>query len=229
MNQKNFEELQIIKEKLQEYHGATKLQNIPEIASSTLYQNLTTGIMVSLDQTVSEVLQKINIALSAESVILQFVKFQEQLDKKVIIPSQRTPANQRLEFYKSKNLHEWLEMILSPKEYYFTINPASFKKGDKKHNRGVFQNAIDMVVINPENVAESSLDTLDITLDHDCQNLKDIFKKMRPLNYQDAEEKKYTIRIHEYEGKYIVFATNKVAYDTKQPATKGEQKKEDVK
>jgi len=52
---------------------------------------------------------------------------------------------------------------------------------------------------------------------------------MRPLNYQDAEAKKYTIRIHEYEGKYIVFTANKIVYDATLPATKGEQKKEDIK
>jgi hypothetical protein len=43
---------------------------------------------------------------------------------------------------------------------------------------------------------------------------------MRPLNYQDADEKKYTVRIHEYEGKYIVFAAHKILYNASQPATK---------
>ncbi len=92
----------------------------------------------------------------------------------------------------------------------------------------MFQNAIDTVVIDPEHISDSSLETLDITLDPDCQNVKDIFKKMRPLNYQDADEKKYTVRIHEYEGKYIVFAAHKMLYNASQPATKWEQKKEDV-
>lgn len=84
----------------------------------------------------------------------------------------------------------------------------------------MFQNAIDAVVIDPEHISDSSLETLDITLDPDCQNIKDIFKKMRPLNYQDADEKRYTVRIHEYEGKYIVFAAHKILYNASQPATK---------
>jgi len=62
----------------------------------------------------------------------------------------------------------------------------------------VFQNAIDTVVIDPETIADSSLETLGITLDPDCQNLKDIFKKMYPLYYHDAEAQKHTVRIHEY-------------------------------
>ena len=88
---------------------------------------------------------------------------------------------------------------------------------------------MDTVVIDPELVANSSLATLNITLDPDCQNLKNIFKQMRPLKYQDADQNTYTIRIHEYEGKYIVFVAHKVVYDAKQPATKAEQRKEDIK
>jgi len=129
------QQLQTIKEKLQQYHGATKLQNIPEITSSALYQNLFTTITISLDQTVSEVLKKINDALNTDSIIFQFGRFQEQLKKKAILPSQKMPENQRIAFYTGKDLHEWLEMIFSPQQYYFTVNRAKFKKGDKKYNR----------------------------------------------------------------------------------------------
>jgi len=231
MDQKKFQELQTIKEQLQEHHGATRLQNIPEFTSSALYKDLTqtSTIGYSLDITVSAVIQRIDDILSAESIILQFAKYQWQMRNKSILPSSRSQENQRLEFYKSKNIHERLEMIFSLKEYYFTINPTSFKFGDKRYNREVFQNAIDTIIIDPENVADSSLETLGITLDPDCQNLKEIFKKMHPLNYQDTDERKYTVRIHEYEGKYIVFAAHKTMYNATQPATKGEQRKEDVK
>jgi len=129
------QQLQTIKEKLQQYHGATKLQNIPEITSSVLYQNLSTNIIISLDQTVSDVLKKINDALYADSIVFQFGRFQKQLKKKAILYSQKMPENQRITFYIGKNLHEWLEMIFSPQHYYFTINPAKFKTGDKKYNR----------------------------------------------------------------------------------------------
>ena len=117
-----------MRDQLHVFHGATKLQNIPEIASSALYQNLMGTIQVSLNQTVSEVLKKINDTLSLESVILQFKKFQEQKHKKAIISTQRLPENQRIVFYQSKNLHECLQIAFSPREYYFTITPASFKK-----------------------------------------------------------------------------------------------------
>jgi len=93
----------------------------------------------------------------------------------------------------------------------------------------VFDHAIDAVVIDPRKVSEESLESLDITLDPDCQNLKEIFKEMTPLNYQDGDQKKYTIRINEYDGKYIVFVPSKVMFDATQPATKAEQIKEDVK
>jgi hypothetical protein len=121
-------DLSNLKHQLQEYHGGTKLKNIPEITSSALFQSITPTIMISLDQTVSDVIKKLNDALSTESVILQFGKFQEQMRNKAILPSQRLPENQRIEFYQHKNVHEWLELLLSPKEHYFTINPASFKK-----------------------------------------------------------------------------------------------------
>ena len=51
---------------------------------------------------------------------------------------------------------------------------------------------------------------------------------MHPLFYQDVDQQKYTIRINEYDGKYIVFVAHKIVFDAQQPATKGEQEKEDV-
>ena len=230
MIQNKFQTLLSIKDTLQKYHGATKLQNIPEVISSSLYADLTQNIdsKLSLDITIRAVIKKITDVLNVESIMLQFGTFQEQIKKKQIVPSQRMPENQRLEFYTNKATHERVEMLFSPELYYFTLNPASFKKDDKKYNRWVFQKAMDTVVIDPDFVAESSLATLDITLDPDCQNLKNIFKKMYPLHYQDADQNTYTIRIHEYEGKYIVFAAHKVIYDAQQPATKGEQRKEDI-
>jgi len=78
MDQKKFQELQTIKEQLQEHHGATRLQNIPEFTSSALYKDLTqtSTIGYSLDITVSAVIQRIDDILSAESIILQFAKYQ---------------------------------------------------------------------------------------------------------------------------------------------------------
>ena len=230
MVQDKFQTLLSIKDKLQEYHGTIKLQNIPELTSSSLYTDLTKniGMELSLDATIHAVVQKIIDILNIESIMLQFGKFQEQIKEKHIFPSQRMPENQRLEFYRNKTTHERVEMLFSPTPYYFTINPASFIKDNKTYNRWVFQNAMDTVVIDPELVANSSLATLGITLDPDCQNLKNIFKHMRPLKYQDADQNTHTIRIHEYEGKYIVFVAHKVVYDAKQPATKWEQRKEDI-
>ncbi|MEI8008319.1 MAG: hypothetical protein WCI00_02510 [bacterium] len=230
MVQDKFQTLLSIKDTLQKYHGATKLQNIPEIISSSLYADLTQNIdsKLSLDITIRAVINKITDVLNVESIMLQFGTFQEQIKKKHILSSQRMPENQRLAFYSNKTTHERVEMLFSPELYYFTLNPTSFKKDDKQYNRLVFQKAMDTVVIDPDLVAESSLATLDIALDPDCQNLKDIFKKMYPLHYQDADQNRYTLRIHEYEGKYIVFAAHKIVYDVQQLATKGEQRKEDV-
>ena len=53
----------------------------------------------------------------------------------ISIAANKLPENQRLQFYARKHVHEWVQMAYSPQHYYFTINPASFKKGDKKHNR----------------------------------------------------------------------------------------------
>ena len=79
---------------------------------------------------------------------------------KSILPASRLPENQGLEFYRGKNTHERLQMLLSPDQYYFTINRTQFRKNDRKHNCEVFQKAIDTVVIDPENIADSSLETL---------------------------------------------------------------------
>ena len=91
MDKHIFQDLCALKEGLQEYHGATKLQNIPEIAACALHQTLTAHITISLDQTVSQVLQKINDVLSIESVVLQFGTFQKQMRNNSILPSQRLP------------------------------------------------------------------------------------------------------------------------------------------
>jgi hypothetical protein len=77
-------------------------------------------------------------------------------------------------------------------------------------------------------VPQSSLDTLGITLDPDCHNIKTIFKEMHPLNYRKGDEYAYTIRINEYDWKYIVFPSYKILFDAIHPATRGEQRKEDV-
>lgn len=228
MDHEKFTTLVDIKERLQAYHGATKLRNIPEASSFALFLNLSVDTTITLDQTVNDVLKRIHATLNTESIISQFWPYQRAMKAKSILPANRLPENQRLEFYKGKNTHERLQMLLSPDQYYFTINRTQFRKDDKKHNREVFQKAIDTVVIDPENIADSSLETLWISLDQDCQNLKEIFKQMRPLNYQDAEEKKSTIRIHEYDGKYIVFSAYKTIFDAEQPVTKWEQRKEDI-
>ena len=123
-----FQQLEQVKALLSIRHGATKLQNIPGFISSVLYTTLTASMSIDISLTVCEVLQRIATTLSAESVILQFAKFQEQVHKKVILPSQRLPENQRLAFYASKNTHEWIEMIFSPSPYYFTLTPKSFRK-----------------------------------------------------------------------------------------------------
>lgn len=228
MDHEKFTTLVDIKERLQAYHGATKLRNIPEASSFALFLNLSADTAVTLDQTVNDVLKRIYTTLNTESMISQFWPYQKAMKTKSILPASRLPENQRLEFYRGKNTHERLQMLLSPDQYYFTINRTQFRKNDRKHNCEVFQKAIDTVVIDPENIADSSLETLWISLDQDCQNLKEIFKQMRPLNYQDAEEKKSTIRIHEYDGKYIVFSAYKTVFDAEQPATKWEQRKEDI-
>jgi hypothetical protein len=98
MDQKNFKELQVIKEKLQEYHGSMKLQNIPEIVSSELYQSLISKNKLSLEQTVSKTIENINTTLSMDSEIFQFKRFQEQSRDNHIIPSQKMSGNQRLKF-----------------------------------------------------------------------------------------------------------------------------------
>ncbi|MEI6774032.1 MAG: hypothetical protein WCL18_04440 [bacterium] len=121
------QQLQKIKDLLSTYHGATKLQNIPEFTSSLLYKTLIASTSIDISLTVHEVIQRITSTLSAESIILQFAKFQEEKHKNIIIPSQRLPENQRLAFYASKNTHEWLEMIFSPTPYYFTLARKSFR------------------------------------------------------------------------------------------------------
>ena len=137
MVQDKFQTLLSIKDKLQEYHGTIKLQNIPELTSSSLYTDLTKniGMELSLDATIHAVVQKIIDILNIESIMLQFGKFQEQIKEKHIFPSQRMPENQRLEFYRNKTTHERVEMLFSPTPYYFTINPASFIKDNKTYNR----------------------------------------------------------------------------------------------
>ena len=137
MIQNKFQTLLSIKDTLQKYHGATKLQNIPEVISSSLYADLTQNIdsKLSLDITIRAVIKKITDVLNVESIMLQFGTFQEQIKKKQIVPSQRMPENQRLEFYTNKATHERVEMLFSPELYYFTLNPASFKKDGKKYNR----------------------------------------------------------------------------------------------
>jgi len=129
-----FKQLVTIKEKLQEYHGATKLQNIPEIISSELYQTLMVKNMVSSDQTVSKTIEEINTTLSLDSEIFQFKRFQEQSRDNHIIPSQKMSENQRLKFNEGKNLYEYLQTIFSNELYYFIINPARFKKNDTAYN-----------------------------------------------------------------------------------------------
>ncbi len=76
----------------------------------------------------------------------------------------------------------------------------------------MFERAIDTVVIDPAAVHDSSLEALGITLDPDCQQLKAVFKHMRPLQYHDSDRQRHSIRIHEYRGQYIVFAAHKTAY-----------------
>lgn len=135
MNTQDVSSLSSLKEQLRLYHGATKLKNIPELVSSELFQTLLSRVPVSLEQTVADITKRIDDALSAESVISQFQRFQQESAHKHIILSQRLPENQRNEFYQGKNTHEWMQMLFSPHQYYFTINPTSFKKGDKQHNR----------------------------------------------------------------------------------------------
>lgn len=219
------------KQILEGYHGATKLSNIPEFTSSQLFQNLNTiNINLSLDQTVTSALNQLSNILSAESIVLQFAKFQQEIKSNNIIPSSRLPENKRTELNAKWYTYWLLQTALSPKEYYFMINPSKFKKGDKKYNRNVFLNAIDTVVIDPSKVPTSSLETLGIVLDPDCQNLKEIFKQMRPLKYNSDETQKQSIRINEYDGRYVVFTPNKTAYKVEDPskATKWEQRKKDV-
>jgi hypothetical protein len=121
--------LQTTKKVLSGYHGATQLQNIPEFTSSALYQELMQKKIVSLalDQTVTKALEQIVEALTLESMMLQFGRRQQQLAMGNILRSQKAPENQRLDFLKSTNVSEMLELIFTPPEYgYATVNPLKF-------------------------------------------------------------------------------------------------------
>lgn len=84
MNEKDIEALQTIKRELGLYHGSTKLKNIPQVVTPALYHNLSAHFSLSLDQTISEVVSKINNTLSVESIALQFVAFQKAIaDNKI--------------------------------------------------------------------------------------------------------------------------------------------------
>lgn len=229
MEKKDFQSLASAKEELQAYHGATKLQNIPEFTSSELYQSLTMGISVSLDQTVSQVLARINDALSEKSIFSQLLRFQKARDDKLIdLWTQRLYENRRKELYKSYDLYELLQIAFSPSIYYFKIPSEAFKKFKGKE-RELYANAIDVMIIDPSQVPQSSLDTLGIKqLDPDCQNLKEIFKKMVSLSYTAGDKKKYTPTINTYGGKFITFSSQSVVYPATQPATQGEKRKQDI-
>ena len=102
-NQENklFTHLNETKQILERYHGAIKLSNIAELTGSRLFQNLNNSeLKLSLDQTVTSALSQIADVLSAESVVLQFTKFQQEVRNGNILRSDKLPENQRLEFYK---------------------------------------------------------------------------------------------------------------------------------
>jgi len=224
------QQLQKAKELLSFYHGSTQLQNIPEFASSELYNDLANRkIKLPLDKTVANTIKEINETFNIDSIMLQFRKFQQESMTENIFRSDQSPENQRLDFMKSGNVHDMLQMIFSPELYYFTINGRKmFRKNDRKHNRWVYKNAMDTTVIEPQRVPESSLRTLGIQLDPDCKNLKEIFKAMRPLSYTKNDEQKYATGIYNYRGKYIVLAGQRIIYPTNEPVTQGEKRKEDA-
>lgn len=225
-----FQNLQKAQELLSDYHGWLHLKNVSTFTSSNLYKDLVVSqdISLSLDTTVKSALDQIAHILKSESIQLQLPRFQEAIRTNAIVSSKRLEENQRVEFFHDSYLYEWAQLMFSPAEFYFTINSLSFKKDDKKYNHGVFQNALESLIIDPSYVAPSSLESLHITLAPDCQNLKEIFKNMTPLQYQDADKQRRSARIYSYEGKYIVFVAHKTVFDTLQPATKWEQRKADV-
>lgn len=226
---KKFRDLQVFKEELEGYHGATKLWNIPDVTSSVLYQNLSSSIGISLDQTVSEVIKKIRTALCVESVYLQFIKFQQEFRSGNIITwALRLPENKRKELLRDYKTYELLQIAFSLPEHYFQINPKIFKKWDREHNRNVFAGAIDAMIIDPQKVPQDSLDALGIQLDPDCQNLKNVFKTMRSLKYFAGNEKKYTPTVNEYKWKFITLSSQSQMYQTDHHPTAWEKRKEDV-
>ena len=76
----------------------------------------------------------------------------------MIIPSQKLNDQQRMEFYKSKDTYKLMELAFSKPEDYFIINKNKFTK-DKAHNKKLFSDAVDTVVIDPENVSHDSIQT----------------------------------------------------------------------
>lgn len=181
-----------LKKKLAPYHGACLVKNVPVVIKKCLLPILESSYA---NKTVAYTRQELSKTLNKTSIELQSVKFQQQVEEGKIIPSQSSPRNQRMKFYDSTNTHDRVQMLLSPDNNYFVIDPKRFvseaKRVDmemsqaekRKHNNDVFHDGIDVAIISPDKVSDDSLATLGIEPDPDYQNLKDVFKHMHPLEY----------------------------------------------
>lgn len=222
------DEIYRIQKQLAPYHGSCLLQNIPELAGQELLAVLL-GDAYGF-YTVSQTREALLDLLSVESIQLQSPRFAQAMHRgDIITGAQRTPENKRLELYDEYNLYGLLQIAFSPDDKYFHINPTRFRKWDNVHNRKIFEDAIDALVIDPSKIPPSSLTTLGIKqLDPDCQNLKDIFKDMVSLKYKVGDKTKRTPTVNlTKDGKFVTLSSQSVIYPVEGDATQGEKRKTD--
>ncbi|MCX6823058.1 MAG: hypothetical protein NTX91_03595 [candidate division SR1 bacterium] len=219
-------QIQSLQNQLAPYHGALLLANIAELEKNDLLAVLGSGYE---HLTVTKARKTLLDNLSAESIILQMGKFQAALKNKTITRGAgRLDENKRKELFKDYKLYELLELAFSPAIHYFTIPDEAFK-ANKGKERALYLNAIDAMIIDPSTVPLSSLETLGIKqLDPDCQNLKEVFKKMVSLKYINGDKTVYTPTINTYAGKFITFSSHSVVFPVEGNATQGETRKEDI-
>jgi len=221
-------EIQSILKELSLHHGNTQLQGIPDIANQKLAEILGNNY---LDMTVKKAKEQLMHFFTNESLLLQEKKFEEACENHIIIKkNSKLEGNERLGLLKDYKLYELLQIAFSPKTHYFQIAPEAFTefKGDI---RELYKKAIDVMLIDPMKVSQSSLDALGIKqLDPDCQNLKEILKSMVSLKYHTSSgEEKYTPTINlTPDGKVITLSSQSVIYPATPPATQAEKNKKDV-
>ena len=89
-----------------------------------------------------------------------------------------------------------LQLACSHPDYYFRKNFDS---------KTTHKELIDYVVIDPNMVPQGFLDEFQIeSIDSDGKNIKELFKKARPLNYH-KEKSETTRRVVFIDGKLVVF------------------------